>query len=214
MIIGISGLAGSGKDTAANYLVDDHGFVRVALADKLKRVCKDIFDFSDEQLWGPSSRRNAPDKRYPRAGQDEFLTPRFALQTLGTEWARSCYPDIWTDDALRTARILLSGEDFHYDTQHGLMRCTAAPLCTDKKPKGVVIPDVRFKNEMTRIREAGGHLIRMKRGTGLTGTGAQHQSEAEQLELTDDYFTAVIENDALSLNELQAEVTKLFQSLC
>ena len=217
MIIGISGLAGSGKDTAADFLVNDHGFVRVALADKLKRVCRDIFDFSEEQLWGPSSKRNAPDERYPRYDRDtntlKGLTPRYALQTLGTEWARDCYQDIWTEDALRTAKILLGSGDHHYDAKRGLTLCMAAPICT-AGAKGIVIPDVRFKNEMKRIRDAGGHLIRMKRGNGLSGAGALHQSEAEQLELDDDYFTAVIHNEDISLGQLQVEVTKVFQSLC
>lgn len=208
MIIGISGLAGSGKDTAADYLVKDHGFVRVALADKLKRVCREVFDFSEDQLWGPSSSRNQEDKRYPRGSG--FLTPRYALQTLGTEWARDCYQDIWTEDALRTAKILLNDTAFHYNVQHGLQQC----LC-NRRPGGVVIPDVRFKNEMSRIREAGGYLIRMKRGSGLSAElGAAHQSEAEQLELPDGYFSAVIHNEDLTLDQLRIEVSKVLRSLC
>lgn len=39
MIIGITGLAQSGKDTAAQYLVDNYGFNRKAFADKLKEFC-------------------------------------------------------------------------------------------------------------------------------------------------------------------------------
>jgi hypothetical protein len=218
MIIGISGLAGSGKDTAADFLVQDHGFVRVALADKLKRVCRDVFDFTEEQLWGPSSRRNEEDKRYPRrlnkdGSKLEYLTPRYALQTLGTEWARDCYESIWTYDALRTAKVLLKDSSFHYNPQLGLQNCTAGSLC-NIRAKGIVIPDVRFKNEMELIRDAGGHLVRMKRGNGLAGAAALHQSEAEQLELDDSYFTAVIHNGDLSLDELRVEVTKVYKSLC
>lgn len=66
LIIGISGVAGSGKDTTADVLVRQHGFVKVAMADPLKRICKDVYDFSNDQLWGPSSMRNAPDWRYAR----------------------------------------------------------------------------------------------------------------------------------------------------
>lgn len=65
-IYGVTGIAGAGKDSVADYLVKTHGLTKVALADPIKRACREIYGFSDEQLWGPSSMRNAPDKRYPR----------------------------------------------------------------------------------------------------------------------------------------------------
>jgi hypothetical protein len=65
-LIGISGFAGSGKDTVADWLVREKAFVKLSLADPIKRICKDVFDFSDEQLWGPSEKRSEPDKRYVR----------------------------------------------------------------------------------------------------------------------------------------------------
>ena len=43
MIIGISGKLQSGKDTVADYLVKKYGFVRVAFADKLKEIARDLF---------------------------------------------------------------------------------------------------------------------------------------------------------------------------
>ena len=51
MILGISGLAGSGKDQFATYL-GPVGAVTVALADPLKRIARDVYAFTDEQLWG------------------------------------------------------------------------------------------------------------------------------------------------------------------
>jgi hypothetical protein len=39
MIIGITGLAQSGKDTAATYFIEHYGFKRKAFADKLKEFC-------------------------------------------------------------------------------------------------------------------------------------------------------------------------------
>lgn len=38
MIIGVTGIAQAGKDTAANYLVSNYGFTRLAFADKLKEL--------------------------------------------------------------------------------------------------------------------------------------------------------------------------------
>ena len=43
-LIGLAGRAGAGKDTIADRLVANHGFVRVAFADKLKSIISDAFD--------------------------------------------------------------------------------------------------------------------------------------------------------------------------
>jgi dephospho-CoA kinase len=74
-IIGIAGHVGAGKDAAASVLVREFGYVRVGLADPLKQICKEVFRFTSEQLWGSSEARNAPDERYPNG-----LTPRRALR--------------------------------------------------------------------------------------------------------------------------------------
>jgi hypothetical protein len=47
-----------------------------------------------------------------------------------------------------------------------------------KNVKGVVIPDVRFSNELAAIRKAGGEVWRIIRpGAGLSGEAAHHASE-------------------------------------
>lgn len=206
MIIGISGLAGSGKDTAADFLVGRYSFKKSSFADPMKRIAREVFNFTHEQLWGPSEARNAPDKRFPRehgpgnysycrcCGADIgsltaatanerypcFLTPRFALQQLGTAWGRTCYPNVWVDLAIRNAG--------HGDT---------------------VIPDVRFKNEIDGLRAAGAYVVRIVRpGAGLAGSAGQHVSETEQSEIPDSMFDAVIRNDR-GLRELEEAVTDL-----
>jgi hypothetical protein len=208
LIIGISGLAGSGKDTCADILVEDHGFVKVSFADPLKRICRDVFDFSDEQLWGSSELRNAPDERFPRsrhtwegltcvccgaaAEQNSqcYLTPRYALRTLGSEWGRDCYNSIWVEYALRTA-------------------CTT-PLPSLKG--GVVIPDVRFKNELKALRAADAMLIRVVHPSMTSVFGAQHSSEFEQTTIPDSAFDEVIVNDRgiSDLKDVLAEIAARF----
>lgn len=74
MIIGLSGKAASGKSTIADILVGSHCFEEISLADPMKRFCEKMFAFSHEQLWGSSSSRNAPDKRYPK-GPKTFVYP-------------------------------------------------------------------------------------------------------------------------------------------
>lgn len=210
-VLCIVGYAGAGKDTVADRLVARHGFVKVSLADPLKRFCADVFEFSEEQLWGPSEMRNAPDPRYVRrargsiGGQigdwnatldrydvtpvpaaDEYPTPRHALQQLGTEWGRSCCADIWIRYAWRVVEKLIKDEWVCYDRERGVVPASFSDLPI----KGVVIPDVRFANEAAFFRSRGAKVVRIERpGVGAGG----HASEQEQSEIEVDH---VIQNDA------------------
>jgi hypothetical protein len=157
VIIALCGLAGSGKDSAAAALVARRGFVKISLADPLKRICADVFGWDRDRLWGPSARRNEPDPAW------DGLTARRALQTLGTEWGRALHPDVWVRAALRTVDDMLRAR--HQDG------CGYYP--------GAVVPDVRFANEVAAIRAAGGKVVRIVRhGAGLDGDAGAHVSEA------------------------------------
>ena len=201
LIIGLSGQARTGKDTFANYIVKDYRFVRIGLADPMKRFCKEVFDFTDEQLWG--DRRDHGDLRYNRNSREigtdptlkivmhDLLTPRYALQTLGTEWGRNCYENVWIEYGIRIAKELIDDGYATYSEKEGLVH--------QEKDQGliggVVFSDLRFKNEFDAVRKAGGILVRIKREgyegeVGITG----HASEAEQKTVPDSYFDHVIEN--------------------
>jgi len=198
MIIGVCGFAGSGKDTFADHLVAHHGFNKVSFAFPLKEAARIAFDFSDEQLYGPSSFREEEDTRYlfsgtcPHCQQGcrrwhkdampewaiwwceacdvhyrEFVTPRLALQTLGTEWGRTLYPNIWVDACLShiRRRVDIGEEDW-------------------------VIPDCRFLNEVVGIKDAGGVVARLLRGEQRFS----HASEAELANISLSIFDKVLDN--------------------
>lgn len=225
MLLAVSGLANSGKDTVADILAR-YDLVKVALADPLKRIARDVYDFTDEQLWGPSFKRNEPDKRYPRPhghwvnnkcaccgipNEEDivhvqcYLTPRYSLQTLGTEWGRDCYPDTWVDYAIRIYNKLQAG-DCYYDFREGL-RWTSSVEGVMTPKKSVIISDTRFKNELRLIQAAGGKAIRIKR-PGVDAPAWQHRSETEQMEIPDDEFDYILDNDG-DLNDLEGEVQEL-----
>lgn len=223
MLIGLSGFAGVGKDTVADSLVRDFGYVKIALADPIKRIVRDVYAFTDEQLWGPSSARNAPDVRYRREhtidskmGKDKgvfgssgvindpiciccgvedftkqcYLTPRYTLQQLGTEWARACYDDTWVEYVVRIAERLQRG-DCYYDKQTGLRSCVSVSDVMEPK-KSVVIPDVRFKNEIIGLKKAGAKLVRIVR-PGYEEPKWDHISETEQLQIPNKDFDYIFD---------------------
>jgi len=230
MIIGLAGMAGSGKDTVADAVVE-RGFTRVALADPVKRLAREVYDFTVEQLWGPSPERSKPDKRYPRnhtfpkdstvclcCGWDGgelvrdggkppqcYLTPRFAIQQLGTEWGRGCYLDTWVDYTVRVAKRLLECDQavtYGYDPTKGLMSYDRWEY-GNMEPEGVIISDIRFRNELEAIRAAGSKLWRVVR-PGHDKPKWDHTSETEQQGFSDDEFNVVIKNTGTveSLHEL------------
>lgn len=239
-LVGLSGFAGSGKDAGGNFLVQDFGFCKVALADPLKRIARDVYAFTDEQLWGASQFRNAPDKRYPRTCKTcegmgsiqprsvtqptspcyachgekvTYLTPREALQKLGTEWGRECYPNTWVDLCIRTGEYLLNFPHARYDQKKGVYHVVdpsetlhGADAIFDGRVRGVAVTDVRFKNEIKAIKEAGGQVIRIARpGAGLDGSGALHVSETEQAGIPNSEFDAVIQNTG-TLDDLRTKI--------
>jgi hypothetical protein len=225
MIVGFAGQAGSGKDTSADFLVKNHGFVKVAFADEIKRTCARIYPkMTREHLWGPSERRNKFIEDYPRphgpwlgiggthrcaccnVAQDPddrfepshpsqcYLTARFALQQLGTEWGRTCYPATWTDITMNASNLLLGrgGTSIHaYSPWKGL-----SVVPGHQSVRGVVISDLRWPdgNEGKAIRDAGGILVKLLRGDGLGGAKAAHQSETAVAGTPDSFYDEVIDN--------------------
>jgi hypothetical protein len=137
-LIGFTGLAGSGKSTAANYLVRKHGFVRVRFADTLKEMMR-VFGLGQAEIEGGLKERPCP----LLMGK----TPRWAMQSLGTEWGRDCiHPDIWVSAWERKACDVLD---------HG---------------GRVVVDDVRFDNEVAKLAGMRGALVRVVRPGSVVGS--------------------------------------------
>lgn len=143
MILGVTGLIGSGKDTIADYLCTFHGFQRLSFAASLKDAISNIFGWDRELLEGTtkSSRewREQVDPWWAKRLDIPHLTPRWVLQYWGTEVCRNGFhQDIWVasvENKLRQAK------------------------------DNIVITDCRFSNEVLAIKNAGGTTLRVYRGT-------------------------------------------------
>lgn len=88
-LIGITGPAGCGKDTAADFILErlPHGYRKLSFAGPIKEMARTGLCLDTDQLYGESK-----DKIDPRYG----VTPRRIMQTLGTEWGREhVHPDVW-----------------------------------------------------------------------------------------------------------------------
>jgi hypothetical protein len=154
-IIGMTGYARTGKDTAAARLVEEHGFTRVAFADALREaaLALDPIVVADDRR---DIHGHVLDFRVMRLGEivntvgwetaKAIPEVRRTLQRYGVA-IREIQPDFWINVAMRQA---------------------------DKVSGSVVVTDVRFPNEVEAVRRRGGFTIRMHRA-GKTGDG--HISE-------------------------------------
>jgi hypothetical protein len=88
LIVGIAGRIGSGKSTAANYLIEQ-GFILHKMAGPLKNMLR-CLGLDDRHIEGDL-------KELPT----DLLcghSPRFAMQTIGTAWGRDTMaPDFWVN---------------------------------------------------------------------------------------------------------------------
>ena len=140
-IIGLLGKKRSGKDTSGDYLVENYGFVKYAFADPVKEICKILFDFSEEQLYG--EKKEGVDFRW-------YLTPREAFQKIGTEFAQN---DIYNYFPRLKERL---GDEVIWVKLFRLWY-------EKNKNKNIVITDVRFPHEIEAIKELNGKIIKIKR---------------------------------------------------
>lgn len=141
-IIGICGFIGSGKDTAADYLVNFHGFRRESFAASLKDAVAAVFGWDRELLEGRTKQarewREQVDTWWAARLDMPNLTPRWVLQYWGTEVCRRSFHDsIWI--ASLEARLRNAKDS-------------------------IVISDCRFPNEIAAIRSAGGAVVWIQRG--------------------------------------------------
>lgn len=94
MIVGLIGKKGHGKDTFADYLVQHYDFVKLSFAEPLKKVCKELFLLTDEQLYDPMEKEKV-DERWGKS-------PRQLMQIIGTDILRKYYDEkIWVNLLLK-----------------------------------------------------------------------------------------------------------------
>ena len=156
-LIGITGKAGSGKDTLGTVIkADFRSIEHHSFAGPLKRMICEMLECTREQLEDRDLKENSLG----------FIkqSPRELMLSLGTEWGRDTVDhDLWVKIQKRN--------------WHELMAINEAE---GGDPCGHFYTDVRFDNEAEWIREEGGVIIEVRRmGNSLQPDSAkEHRSEA------------------------------------
>jgi hypothetical protein len=130
-IISISGFIGSGKDTAAEYLINNHNFTKLSFAGSLKDAIAVVFGWDRVLLEGETleSRqwREQIDPWWAARLNMPHLTPRWILQYWGTEVCRhGFHKDIWVASL-----------------ENKILKCKG----------NIVITDARFANELSVVKK-------------------------------------------------------------
>jgi hypothetical protein len=177
-LVGLIGAAGAGKSTIANILENDYGFSKIRFANGIKSMLRTLLYEAGvdhgriHEMIDGSLKETACDEL---AGK----SPRYCLQTLGTEWGRDFLSqNFWVDLTMHTVDNVLAIS------------------------KSVVIDDVRFPNEVQAVKDSGGRIFRVMRDQDSIPE-AGHKSEGQILE-----FDACILNTG-SVSDLEDQIAKL-----
>lgn len=140
VLIGLVGSTGCGKTTLASLLVEKHAFTRAHMGQPIKDMLFAL-GLTLEQLAGRPEVRLLP---------SELLggrSPRYAMETLGTDWGRRMVsPELWANAVEMRVRRMWSDA-----------------------PVPVVIDDLRFPSDWAVVGRLGGILVRVVRpGVGKT----------------------------------------------
>lgn len=140
ILIALSGYKGSGKDTAADYLVREHGYVRCSFADALKELVARQYDIPLEYMHEPG-KKELPLQQYPVIAGDPFSER--IHQILSAELVSG----YWTPRAL----CILEGSIKRSVHSNYWVRTVVNQILSDPE-RNYVISDLRYKTEVDTLK--------------------------------------------------------------
>lgn len=166
-LIGLTGYKTAGKTEVAKYLKKQYNFHRSSFAGPLKDMLKAL---GLDDVWLNGALKEKENKDILNG-----YTPRHAMETLGTEWAREYL-----------------GEDFWVN----LWESKAKTITSTSVDTRLSVEDARFPNEVEVIRKLGGEIWYVNRPE-LKTPDLSHKSEAVTASINPDRI--IINNGDLEL---------------
>lgn len=138
-IVGISGYAGAGKDTAGMALYP-LGYDHCSFADPLRESCSLVTGVPLEVFNNPETKNVPRDDLYGK-------TPREVLQLIGTEgWRNLIHPDVWVNAFIRRTGKKYSA-DVRFINEAKAIKDAGGILIHIEKP-GQDKPEFQHQSEM------------------------------------------------------------------
>ncbi len=171
-VIGITGKAGSGKDTVAGHLIGKYGYIRGQFAFDLKRMVCETFGWETDRLDDleykeeiPLNSNGTPQCPGPPGAYPNGMSRRDVLIFWGTNCMREIDPDIHVKLTLWRLERRVAQRHF------------ADP---DRRRGQLVFADLRFLNEEAAVRRLGGIILRtVKLGGPGTSSGGVSETEMD-----------------------------------
>jgi hypothetical protein len=226
-ILLICGNAGSGKDTTAGFIKNIVPNTKIiAQAAPMKMLGSSLFKFTDEQLYGPSESRNAPDPRFDKEEVWDYLYSNDEeieswLKFCGLENQKGFFLEWFTNLHNKTAslgitlspRIMLQelGTEFGRAIDKNLWASLTIKKAKEMLLNGtdlVIISDGRFRNEIVEAKTANAKVILIKSfSADQTAVGVKnHQSEEELKKIPPFWFDATIYNAKKGLDAFKEQI--------
>lgn len=146
MLLSLSGLKGSGKDTVAEFLIKEKGFKRLSFAGALKDVLSTLFHWNRKVLDGSTLedrlKREEIDPYWSKKLGIPDFSMRKAMTLVGTDIFRNHFNEnIWV-----------------YQVEREILNLLEIDPNTN-----IVISDTRFVNEITMLKSLGARTILVQR---------------------------------------------------
>lgn len=214
-VVGLGYIARAGKDTIADYMVQEHGFRKTSFATALKEgIGRGVFGFSDNQLYGDEKEEI-----------DEFWDNRLNIYEVELT---DPFEEHQTFSTLRTTGEYREGDTW-YDPEYGMPKTignvkrlpitprlvlqlagteggrnvfgwplwveTVARRIQDSDHDRWVIPDVRFPNEAEAVIQWNGQVYEVEREVAHASGGTKgHDSETAMEKF--DGWTDIVHNNS------------------
>lgn len=208
MIVGIAGKMGSGKDTAAEFLIKKKGYKRYAFADDLKKMCMKIFNLSHKDCYDEKQkfRKLSPEIEFNSKHAEEIL-----------QWAAVKHEWKITKKVIDTMQHVLNQKEVFKTPRH-ILQYVGTEVCRNvfhpdyhaivtksqinqDKVENVVICDVRFPNEREFIKNWGGIVCLVTGRENKTDDDASKHASETSLGRPEEYSRVI--NNTGTLKELE-----------